>query len=83
MTELSELNELKEKIEKLKIIKNQCEGELKSLVNQYKKLIDDLNLLNLTPENLEKEIGLQREEIKILNNKINEILNFINTKLEE
>ncbi len=60
------LNELKKDLDKAKNIKYQAEARMEQLEKQEKEIIEELEKLNIKPENLDIEISKLSNEIEEL-----------------
>ncbi|HHY04071.1 MAG TPA: hypothetical protein GX534_02635, partial [Thermoanaerobacterales bacterium] len=59
-----ELRELKEKIDKAKVLRYKAEVRLEELQKQRDQLLEELDKLNVKPEDLDKEINNLNLKIK-------------------
>ncbi|WP_213975654.1 hypothetical protein [Tepidanaerobacter acetatoxydans] len=69
-----EIHELKQKIDKAKAMRYKAEARLEELQKQRQLILDELNKLNVKPENLDKEIEKISNEIKDLLKKTKDLL---------
>ncbi|AEE91440.1 conserved protein of unknown function [Tepidanaerobacter acetatoxydans Re1] len=69
-----EIHELKQKIDKAKAMRYKAEARLEELQKQRQLILDELNKLNVKPENLDMEIEKISNEIKDLLKKTKELL---------
>ena len=61
-----EIHELKQKIDKAKALRYKAEARLEELQKQQKQLLDELDKLNVKPEDLDNEIESISNQIKDL-----------------
>lgn len=62
------LNKIKSDLDKAKNLKYQAEARMEQLEKQEKEIIEELNEMNIKPENLEEEIAKLSKEIEELFN---------------
>lgn len=69
-----EIHDLKQKIDKAKAMRYKAEVRLEELQKQRQLLLDELNKLNVKPEELDREIEKISNEINDLLNKAKDLL---------
>lgn len=69
-----EIHELKQKIDKAKAMRYKAEVRLEELQKQRQLILDELEKLNVKPEELDKEIEKASKEIEDLLKKAKELL---------
>ncbi|WP_213951206.1 hypothetical protein [Tepidanaerobacter syntrophicus] len=69
-----EIHELKQKIDKGKAMRYKAEVRLEELQKQRQLILDELEKLNVKPEELDKEIEKASKEIEDLLKKAKELL---------
>lgn len=69
-----EIHELKQKIDKAKAMRYKAEVRLEELQKQKQLILDELEKLNVKPEELDKEIEKASKEIEDLLKKAKELL---------
>lgn len=69
-----EIHELKQKIDKAKAMRYKAEVRLEELQKQRQLILDELEKLNVKPEELDKEIERASKEIEDLLKKAKELL---------
>lgn len=68
------LNKLKNELDKSKNMKYRAEARLEQLQTSEKEIVNELEKIGVSPENLENEIKTLEEDINKLFEKANELL---------
>lgn len=69
-----EIAQLKNSLDKAKEIRYKAEARLEQLEHQYDEILNELNELNIKPEDLNDEIVKLEKEIQMMIEKIKQLL---------